>query len=87
MAMRGQLKLVEHVAEGLGQQVNKEMSDRERKIREEYELKMKRLVFSYITVLLMIFILCQGACREGRESSQRGGGKETSGRKGGEEER
>ena len=44
MTMRGQLKLVEHVAEGLAQQVNKEMSDRERKIREEYELKMKRLV-------------------------------------------
>lgn len=45
MNMRGKLKLVEHVAEGLAQQVKVEMSERERKIREEYEQKMKRLVF------------------------------------------
>ena len=42
--MRGKLLLVDHVAEGLAEKVNKEMSERERKIREEYELKMKRLV-------------------------------------------
>ena len=45
-SMRGKLLLVEHVAasEGLAEKIKKEMSERERKIREEYELKMKRLV-------------------------------------------
>ncbi len=42
--MRGKLKLVEHVAEGLAEQVSKDMSQREQKIRMEYEHKMKRLV-------------------------------------------
>lgn len=44
MEMRGKLKLVEHVAEGLAQQVSKDISQREQRIRMEYEQKMKRLV-------------------------------------------
>ena len=56
--MRGKLKLVDHVAEGLAEKVNKEMSERERKIREEYELKMKRLVPSIQLKLFSWFCFC-----------------------------
>jgi hypothetical protein len=38
------LKMAERLASGLAQTLKSEISDRERKMREEYENKMERLV-------------------------------------------
>lgn len=59
MGRRVKLKLAENLAEQLAEKVNKDISDKEEKLRLEYEDKMRRYIFrelASLCVLIKVFI-------------------------------